>query len=107
MVKLAEVGRAEAEVERLSTALVTLPSDVFVAMLWAVIYTTTNPLNTTRLANQVLLPSRFCSLHVPLTVDLAAIVRLLTGMTLVKSACFHHELDWLLSEPSAVGIGEG
>ena len=106
MVKLTEIGGSEAEIERLSTAPVTLPSDVFVAMLRAIIYTSANLLYSALFANQVLFLSCLCSLHVSFAVNLATVVGLLTGMTLVKSACFHHELDWLFSEPLAVRICE-
>ena len=104
---LAEVGCSEAEVERLSAALVAFPGDVLVAMLRAIVLTSTNLLNLACFADKILLLGSLSGLQVALTVDLAAVVRLAAAMTLVEGTLLHYELCRCFPEPLAVGIFDG
>ena len=87
---LAEIGGSEAEVESLSAALVTLPGDVLVAMLRAVVLTSANLLDLACLADKVLLFGSLSRLQVALAVNLPTVVRLTTAMALVESTLLHH-----------------
>ena len=104
---LAEVGRSEAEVEGLSAASVTLPGDVFVAVLGAVVLTSTNHFDLARFADEVLLLGGLSGLQVALAVDLATVVRLLAVMALVESTLLHDKLCRRLSVPFAAGVSDG
>ena len=104
---LAEVGRSEAEVERLSAALVAFPGDVLVAMLRAVILTSTNLLDLACFADKVLLLGSLSGLQVALTVYHAAVVRLTTAMALVEGTLLHYVLCRLFQVPRAAGIFDG
>ena len=104
---LAEVGGSEAEVESLSAALVTLPGDVLMAMLRAVVLTSTNLLDLACLANEVLLFGSLSRLQVALAVNLPTVVRLTAAMTLVESTLLHHQLCTWFVVPLAAGIIDG
>ena len=73
------------KIKGFSTAFVTLPSYIFMAMNWAVVLSSTHLFHSASFANKVLLFSRFCHLQVTFTLDLSAVIRLLARMTLVKS----------------------
>ena len=104
---LAEVGCSEAEVKSLSAALVALPGDVLVAMLRAVVLTSTNLLDMASFADEILLRGGLSSLQVALAVDLTTVVRLTAAMALVESTLLHYELCRCLSVPFAAGIFDG
>ena len=93
-----------AEVEGFSTAFVTLPSDVFMAVNRTVVLTSANLFNSASFADKVLLLRRFCHLKVTFTLNLAAVIRLLAGVTLVKCRLFHHILHRCVLEPLAIGV---
>ena len=74
-----------AEVEGFSTAFVTLPSDVFMAMNRAVVLSSTNLFNSACFADKVLFFGCFGHLQVSFALNLAAVVGLFAGVTLVES----------------------
>ena len=72
------------EVEGFSTTFVTLPSDVFMAMNRAVVLSSTNLFNGASFADKVLLYGCFGHLQVTFTLNLATVIGLFAGVTLVE-----------------------